>query len=172
MKIIFLDIDGVLNWAGTEDRINGFIGLCPIRIQRFNRIIDAHPDAKIVISSTWRKSGLFGAYEGFEGLVKLLAERGVKGEIIGHTPIRFSYASRGNEIRDWLNSNATDQDHDFIVLDDSTDGMDGFDLRHRQVQTYWEGVLLDQGRDEPYASEEGGLSDRDIDQAIKMLEKP
>lgn len=53
-KLLFLDIDGVLNWAKTEDRLDGYVGLCKDRIARFNRIIEAVPDVKIVVSSTWR----------------------------------------------------------------------------------------------------------------------
>lgn len=192
LKVIFLDIDGVLNWAGTEDRINGFVGLDPSRIERFNKLIDAHPDAKIVISSTWRMSGLFGAYEDFEGLVKLLAARGLKGEVIDHTPIKMSHVGRGNEIRwwieDWTEENPG-KELAFVILDDDTEGMRGHayeafdfdasretgedvyktitvsDLTWNHVVTTWAGEL----KTKDGLDEEGGLQDRHITYASRIL---
>lgn len=127
MKIIFLDVDGVLNNSETTDRIDGFTGLDPLLIANFNRITAAVPDAKIVISSTWRKALPFmKAYTDFDGLKRLLAERGLKGEIIGHTPINFSYVTRGGEIRMWLESaeaKAVAPITDFVVIDDDAEGM-------------------------------------------------
>jgi len=175
MKIVFTDIDGVLNWCGTEDRIEGFYGLCPERIQRLNHIFDAHPDAKIVISSTWRRTSFLG-YPDFRGLKALLAQRGVRGEIIDMTPIRPIYQTRGAEIKDWLEQNK----HllpTFVILDDDTSGMGpdlswregtentnhwGDDLRPFHVVTHWTG-------DPNVEGEEGGLLDKHIDQAIKVL---
>jgi hypothetical protein len=128
-KIIFLDVDGVLNWNGTEDIIDGFTGLDPALIANFNKIIEAHPDAKIVVSSTWRKCVPFmTAYKDFEGLKRLFASRGLKGEIIGHTPIRFSGSNRGGEIRDWLEGYETElgEKVSYVVLDDDTRGMRGW----------------------------------------------
>ncbi len=126
MKIIFLDIDGVLNNDDTTDKVDGFTGLHPPLIANFNKIIDAHPDAKIVISSTWRKCLPFlKAYTNFEELKKLLADRGLKGEIIDHTPIKMSYISRGGEISMWLDDNAKKLGVDqYVALDDDTHGME------------------------------------------------
>lgn len=175
MKLIFLDIDGVLNWLGTEDRVGGFIGLDPTRIAQFNRIIDAHPDAKIVVSSTWRK-GMAGIYEGLEGLKKLLADRGLKGEIIGATPVRYRQ-SRGDGIRAYLEEAcASNFIEGILVLDDDTDGMsnvgDGFlhslDLRPHHVRTFWDGEMHLIGGDTEVAVE-GGLQDYHVEQAIAVL---
>ena len=56
MKIIFLDIDGVLNsemyeWSRGEDRADNRIDLSRVRLLK--DIVSA-TDAKIVLSSTWR----------------------------------------------------------------------------------------------------------------------
>lgn len=185
MKIIFLDIDGVLNWSGTEDRIDGYIGWCDKRIARFNRIIEAHPDAKIVISSSWRvPTSDMKAYTTFDGLKELLAKRGLKGEIIGRTPYFFSGMSRGGEIRRWIEEQP-EKPSAFVVLDDDTYGMAPFvgetfkgydpltaeevwvptnelDLRPHHVVTDWTG-------DPDFEGEEGGLQDRHIDLAIRIL---
>ena len=92
MKIIFLDIDGVLNcekayrsgecnyvkwnWDdGTEDHHQSF---CSWSKELLNKLID-ETDAKIVISSTWRSSGI-------EFMKKVWELEGMHGEIIGITP--------------------------------------------------------------------------------------
>jgi hypothetical protein len=92
MKIIFLDIDGVLNcedayraeqcryveWTredGTKDHYQRF---CDWSKELLNRLI-RETGAKIVISSTWRMSGL-------EFMKKVWEMEGMEGEIIGITP--------------------------------------------------------------------------------------
>jgi hypothetical protein len=92
MKVIFLDIDGVLNsekayrsgecnytkwnWEdGTEDHHQSF---CSWSKELLNKLIK-ETDAKIVISSTWRSSGI-------EFMRKVWELEGMSGEIIGITP--------------------------------------------------------------------------------------
>jgi hypothetical protein len=92
MKIIFLDIDGVLNcetgyksgecnyveWKwddGTDDHHQSFYSKSK---ELLNKLID-ETGAKIVISSTWRSSGI-------EFMRKVWELEGMKGEIIGITP--------------------------------------------------------------------------------------
>ena len=198
MKIIFLDIDGVLNWRGSDDRIDGFIGLDPENIERFNKIIDAHPDAKIVISSTWRKISAFQTtYKSFEELVALLHSRGLKGDVIGHTPIFFGDRGRGHEIREWMlgtNNRPEGPIDQFVVLDDDRTGMAPFvhtkkkyrwetdemygermaepmeiDLRPHWVHTSFNGYPIQTMYGGMELSEPGGLQDRHIEQAIKIL---
>jgi hypothetical protein len=92
MKVIFLDIDGILNsekayrsgecnytkwnWEdGTEDHHQSF---CSWSKELLNKLIE-ETDAKIVISSTWRSSGI-------EFMKKVWELEGMSGEIIGITP--------------------------------------------------------------------------------------
>lgn len=92
MKIIFLDIDGVLNceraykeghcnyvsweWEdGTKDHHQSF---APWSKEYLNELIEL-TGAKIVISSTWRSSGI-------NFMRKVWDLEGMKGEIIGVTP--------------------------------------------------------------------------------------
>jgi hypothetical protein len=184
LKVLFLDIDGVLNHDQTRDRIGGFLGLNPGMIKRFNRIIEACPDVKIVISSTWRHSYTHGVYEDFDGLVRLLKERGLQGEIIGHTPFPVSspvggwltlgstpHRTRGGEIRMYLDAHP-EVEH-FLILDDDHSGMKPnraavydpaidvychipteIDLRPNWIQT----------------SSANGLKDSHVGRAIKMLQ--
>ena len=118
MKIIFLDIDGVLNhqiwfekWhksekrTDTEEQYNDSM-IDPESVDLLNKII-ADTDAKVVISSSWRKNNTI------ESMQTLLDKKGFKGEIIGLTPVLYftglkdyHYSvPRGNEIKAWLEIN-------------------------------------------------------------------
>ncbi len=118
MKIIFLDIDGTINnsscWGirPVEDRF------APECVEALNKITD-ETKADIVISSTWRVSFKF------DKLIDILKSAGVKGHIIGKTPlVRFSGGRRGDEIFQWL-YNASEEERirirHFVILDDNTD---------------------------------------------------
>ena len=54
MKLIFLDIDGVLNCMGSKSRCQGFIGIDNDKVKSLKQIVDA-TDAKIVLTSTWKR---------------------------------------------------------------------------------------------------------------------
>ena len=53
MKVIFLDVDGVLNCQKTEAKCRGFIGVDSKKVKLLKKIVDA-TDAKIVLSSSWK----------------------------------------------------------------------------------------------------------------------
>ena len=92
MKIIFLDIDGVLNcqdaylagqcqyveWTWEDGRKDHFQRFCSWSRSLLNRLI-RETGAKIVISSTWRLSGL-------EFMRKVWKLEEMEGDIIGITP--------------------------------------------------------------------------------------
>ena len=102
MKIIFLDIDGVLNCE------QGFVdGLCKYTIGKEDMGMDFYPpskkllnklidetNGKVVISSTWRRGGL-------DKMKEIWDYRNMHGEIIGVTPY-LRAAPRGVEIEYWL----------------------------------------------------------------------
>ena len=100
MKIIFLDIDGVLNcesayrageckyqaWTWEDGRPDYYQRFCVRSKNLLNKLID-ETGAKIVISSTWRMSGI-------EFMKKVWELEEMHGEIIGITP-----SMRTSEIR-------------------------------------------------------------------------
>lgn len=110
-KIIFLDIDGVLNCEdayksgeckyveftlddGSKDHYQSF---CKRSKDLLNKLID-ETGAEIVISSTWRRSGI-------EFMRKVWELEGMSGEIIGLTPSLRSpgfTVPRGIEIKNFL----------------------------------------------------------------------
>lgn len=127
MKIIFLDIDGVLNHEQFyKTRKKGEIEyplseLCPKTIGNLNVLI-AETGAKVVISSTWRLGS--GATE----LQIQLEGMGFTGEIIGCTPnLKGEGCLRGNEILKWIKDNKEIIGADYfnyteyVILDDDSD---------------------------------------------------
>jgi hypothetical protein len=56
MKLIFLDIDGVLNNMYTDEYTpDGFVGISTTLSERLGKIIDSDPDEiEVVLSSSWK----------------------------------------------------------------------------------------------------------------------
>lgn len=129
MKILFLDIDGVLNsdlWHRESQKIDLKFPLDqfdPKAIELFNRIIE-NTSTKIVLTSTWRLKFEIGFMQ------NLFSELGIIGEIIDYTPDLKkgnNYVLRGNEILKWCKENESllgvkfIEYKDFAILDDNTD---------------------------------------------------
>jgi len=142
LRIIFLDIDGVLNSAQSRHMFarhheNGSRIFCPLAISNLRWII-RKTKAKIVISSSWRK------YYGIDQMGAIFEQYGIghgrrfdyTKRIWGSTPATFSYLARGFEIKRWFAETEEEDQLDageeirrkevlekkrFIILDDDTD---------------------------------------------------
>jgi HAD domain in Swiss Army Knife RNA repair proteins len=162
VRVIFLDIDGVLNSEAfllTLDAQHRGLGphegcecyrlerqIDHRAVARLNHLI-TETAAKIVISSSWRR--LLDPPE----LRRVLGDHGLVGEIIGETPNLSEDPAlyrirRGHEIDAWL------RDHPevdcFVILDD---GGDMAMHMNRLVQT----------------DAQEGLRDEDVDLAIRVM---
>jgi len=118
MKVIFLDIDGVLN--GTQslnDPTTTNIEFNSIdwwsyyidesKVKRLNRIIK-ETDGVVVLSTSWRLQ----LTQGF--ITQVLEAKGFEGFIIGSVPDLSMH--RSNEIQAWLNyANSITS---YVILDD------------------------------------------------------
>ena len=132
MKIIFLDIDGVLNAENTKDRIGRYIGLDNSKIEILKHIID-ETGAKIVLSSSWRNCRDNKVlHRIWNALVERLASYDL--EIIDITPTNCEYSYRGYEIQQWFKDNQDLNIESFIILDDDND-LKPYGSRH--IQTSW-----------------------------------
>ena len=130
MKVIFLDIDGVLNtgrltmhisqdWKkiDREDEFGQFFDSDAIYF--LSHIIN-ETGAEIVISSTWK-------YNGLDSLVSMWKGRKLPGNVIDTTPnIRAKNnlpfkerAERGNEIRAYLDIHP--EVESYVIIDDDDD---------------------------------------------------
>lgn len=118
MKIIFLDIDGVMNSFRTAIAYDGYGYLgseghkCdPVAIAMLQRLCK-ETGAKVVISSTWRIG---------RAHIEDFAFLGVP--VIDMTPV-LSNCIRGDEIYHWLeltNDASEDKVTHYIILDDDSD---------------------------------------------------
>ena len=117
MKVIFLDIDGVLNSDEYVDRvkksdIQGIERDIDIeKVKLLKRAID-ETGAKVVLSSSWRYT------KNARYLKELLANYGIG---VDSTP--YIQDKRGLEIKKWLSENQGVED--FLIIDDEI--FDSFD---------------------------------------------
>lgn len=158
MKVIFLDVDGVLNdqtWLHLfmESEID------ETRVARLAEIVKA-TDAKIVLSSSWRvlmdEPDEIGMRI-WDDFVDKLRKFGL--EIYDRTPVIGM--DRPLEIKTWLDKHKGQIDT-FISLDDDFDKThyDKYNIGHYLVKTYF------------YGSKDGllgGLQDYQVAKAIEIL---
>lgn len=145
-KVIFLDVDGVLNSMTFAKRMLNEHGvrvfnediLDPVCIRRLKRIVEK-TDAAIVVSSSWRMLPTTMA-----NLISQLNILGMK--VFDTTPIL--HKERGYEIQAWLDQHPTVSK--FVILDDDND-MNS--LQSHLVQTVFE----------------DGIQPDHVDMAIKYL---
>ena len=154
MKIIFLDIDGVLN-SNAYDRVRDKTKQTNIdetRIPFVKQIVD-RTGAVIVLSSTWRmywnsdraKCDDDGLY-----MIDLFAKYGV--EIYDKTPDLGHFADRPDEIKQYLDELGEEVDS-FVIIDDYMYGWG--ELGSRFVKT------------EPYRTL--GIDEDTVERAVKIL---
>ena len=111
MKVIFLDVDGVLNhWDGLSQY--GWHYIDTNKIALVKKIVDA-TDAQIVLSSTWRIKN-----ENYIRAHSALLTHGL--EIYDVTPQTFS-GHRSYEISLWLEEKAVMPIEKYAIIDDDLD---------------------------------------------------
>ena len=127
MKVLFLDIDGVLNhekhyrWLMETDeptplqRVYPYSEFNPVSCQILNKIIE-ETGCKIVLSSTWRLDGL-------QYMNNIFKHVGIFHKLYDITPsLAHKYDTtlcRGKEIDKWLNEHP--EVTKYVILDDDTD---------------------------------------------------
>lgn len=111
MKVLFLDIDGVLNdgWTTHEKTPLNHLGVEDDLLCELAKIVNQYR-FKIVLTSDWRLQH----DEDYDYLCKRLAHWGL--EIFDQTP-RIDWTRRGYEISAWLKGR--NDVEDYIVLDDN-----------------------------------------------------
>lgn len=143
MKVIFLDVDGVLNnsnWAiqmydeGVHVYAENLLDERAVRL--LQKLIDA-TDAKIVVSSSWRRD---------KYAMQCLSDQLKPMEVYDVTPLKSSI--RGDEITAWLKKHKDVEA--YVILDDDSDMGDHMD---HLIQTTFQ----------------RGLQPEHIEEAIKWL---
>lgn len=121
-KVIFLDIDGVLNtpeyqkkqfkkWKKGTSKTRDEFGylFCPEAVNNLEYLVHV-TGAKVVVSSSWRIKGL-------DYLRQMFKHRNILVEIIDVTP-ELNSVDRGVEIQEWLTNEQIER---YVILDDDTD---------------------------------------------------
>lgn len=151
MRIIFLDIDGVLNCSESKSRCGSFIGIDNKKVKLLSQII-YETGAKIVLSSSWRI--------GWDKNSELCDSHGVylnnklrKSNlfILDRTK---SLSCRGEEIKQWIGNYNVEG---WVVLDDEI------------FKDYKELGILSHLVKTTFYGEEGGLQEEHVKQVISVL---
>ena len=168
MKIIFLDIDGVLNsdvYMASDEYFNSckdagikdhrsyevvtkahHLHLDPSAVKLLNSLVEK-TEAKVVLSSTWR------LIYSLEDLNAMLTRRGATFEVTDKTPSKMSFRLREFDVQEYLS-----------------------DLKHYKGVVPESFVILDDLPQFPelvkhfvHISEKTGLTQEYVDRAIKIL---
>ena len=115
MKVIFLDVDGVLNSVDTSEVFQGFVGIDDKLVSKLRKIVRA-TGAQIVLSSSWKhdwepldkdKQNKYGDYLDQKHKKYLLSAVDKTSEA--------NSECRGEGIIEWVGTHEVDS---FIILDD------------------------------------------------------
>lgn len=162
-NIVFLDIDGVLNWERSKSYViadNGYtyLGIDNIRVKRLAQIVNA-TDAKIVLISTWKENFVVGAYKQESRACKYLSNKlraqGLKVyDVINKD---FKWEERGYAITYWLKHH---EHKNWVVLDDQCYffGYDRPEIKEHLIKTV-----------DNWSEEASGLTDYLTQKAIDIL---
>ncbi|MBK8257557.1 MAG: hypothetical protein IPK82_33425 [Polyangiaceae bacterium] len=148
-RLIFLDIDGVLNSAQfiaentngegviiVDGAFDATSHIDPLRVERLNRLIAA-THAEVVLSSSWRR--LFGV----EKTQFSLKAKGFAYEIADST-VRMPGHPRQAEIESYLSSFTVRPP--FVILDDATEAGIGFGKNFIHIHDGLEEEHIEQAR--------------------------
>ncbi len=137
MRVIFVDFDGVLNTENYQALLRDTGEPCwddfgqvfdPAAVESLKMLLEAVPDALLVINSSWK-------LEGLARMKELWKVRGLPGKIHSMTPDYVPdlrnidldnydnivlLAGKGNEVKQWLEENAP-EDCKYVILDDVPD---------------------------------------------------
>ena len=149
-RLIFLDIDGVLNSApymkSRPEAVKRMDHpdfdqhtLDPWAIAQLNRIL-AETGSAVALSSSWRLESSKVGEGALKNTERLMRLRGFNGRLWQATPdlAKLAGGVRGAEIDAWLNRHEHLGPFSFVILDDRDDMQP---WNHRLVQTTWQNGL-------------------------------
>ena len=155
LKIIFLDVDGVLNCKTTKEKCMSFMGVDDRLMKNLQQIVKK-TKARIVLVSSWRlywekyykdDQDFMGTY-----LDKKFSKYGLY--ILDKTD-PYELFERGEGIWDWLKDKYVET---FVIFDDEKHDYEKVGLSKHWIQTYNE--------------DNGGITSADVKRAIEMLNEP
>lgn len=155
MKVIFLDIDGVLNYKECTARCGKYMGIDDDKVLLLAHLVKK-TGAKIVLVSTWKENWYTGVNKHMQDdmanyLDKKLRVAGLT--IFDKTPDKYEghYLGRGEGIVVYIHKHNVKR---FVILDDCQYDYDACDLTDYWVKTNYD----------------VGLTEENVQQAIKLME--
>lgn len=157
VKLIFLDVDGVLNCHYTEAAILGYIGIDSELVKRLKRIVDAS-DAKIMLISTWKEFLSEDCKEGAHIMGDYLLDRLRREHLCIYGKVDCNTFNRGSKIGEYLKEYLKDRK-----------GIDGFVILDDTDSDYLESGVKDHHIQTDMHSVDGGLQEEHVERAICIL---
>lgn len=153
MKVIFLDVDGVLNCRSSKSRCGIFIGIDDSKVKILKAIVDK-TDAKIVLCSSWKNMWERENKECQDNLANYLDKKLKKQNLFVLDKTDDNGEDRGRGIHRWISNHNVEQ---WIVLDDDIfPDYEEMEIIPHLVKSY-------------FYDELGGLQHEHIDAAVRLL---
>ena len=155
-RVIFLDVDGVLNTIKSTSRIHGIIGIDDDKVKKLSMIRDK-TDSIVVLTSSWKIDWEKTVYtEDLNSFGRYLVDKLKKYNIyIFDKTDEESSSKRGSGIREWIKSCDFEIDS-FVILDDELFDYDECGLMPHVVKT-------------SFYDDNGGLQEEHINRSIAIL---
>lgn len=156
MKVIFLDVDGVLNELGSTSRCCGMLGVDEDKVKRLSDIV-MRTKAVIVLTSTWKSDWFRCEYEEDLPTMGLYLQQKLRkyGVHILDKTTDVEWSKRGDGIKRWMNECKVPIES-FCIIDDETFDYEEEGLMDRLVKTSFYGDV-------------GGLHTSHVERAIELL---
>lgn len=159
VRIIFLDIDGVLNCSSTADRCSGYVGIEDKKVALLKTIV-AKSQARIVLTSSWKRYWYKDKKEEQDKMADYLDRKMARSALtISDKTTDKNALTRSVGIKEYINELEAKglKVVSYVILDDEL-----FDYR--------EEGLMDHLIKTKYEGCDGGLNDVTAKEAIRMLE--
>lgn len=156
MKVVFLDVDGVLNYSGCKEKYNGLLGVTDEGLDRLAEIVfSCSPPAAIVLTSSWKAfwDNRPMKSKGLDPMALYLIERlKSRGLHLTDRTQEKTPSDRGMGIKGWLRK-VSDIDAWVVLDDDVFPDYGKYDIGPHLVKT----------------SFDLGLTDQSVEKAIRIL---
>lgn len=154
MRVIFLDIDGVLNCQSSKSRCNGLLGIDSDKVKRLREIAEASK-AKIVLCSSWKDAWEKVEKDSQHILGDYLDRKLKRENIFIFDKTSDNGSDRGHGIRSWISGKANI--NSWIVIDDEI------------FNDYHDCKIMSHLVKTEFYSDNGGIQDIHVSKAIDLL---
>ena len=154
MKVVFLDVDGVLNCRYSKSTINGCIGIDKNKVKRLKKIVK-ESGSKIVLISSW-KYGWSKQEEDKDNFAIYLDSKLKRENLFICDKTTDDGINRGRGIIDWVRGK---QITSWVVLDDE------------EFEDYEECGIVGHLVKTSFYDENGGFQDAHVEKALLILSK-